>query len=58
MESPEETAREDTQQPTEVMPVKGMKQYHNMYNLVLVDDSLVKVFVIRWTAISLQLVSV
>jgi len=47
MESPEETAREDTQQPTEVMLVKGMNQYHNVYNLVLVDDPLAKVFVIR-----------
>ena len=28
------------------MPVNGMNLYHNMYNLVLIDDPPAKVFII------------
>jgi len=48
--SPDKTAREDkdTQWLTVITLINGMNQYHNMYNLALIDDLPTKVFVICW----------
>lgn len=46
--SPDKTAREDTQWLTVITLINGMNQYHNMYNLALIDDLPTKIFIIRW----------